>query len=91
MPMPASMARVSLVCLLTETETARFHKLLGQVLAAPGMKAKHLGEAIVQTLEGVLPGEDIRGRIAGKLMAVYMEQDFDGDRWVDIDPGPPDA
>jgi hypothetical protein len=91
--MPRPLPRVSLVCVLSELEAARFHKLLGGMLATPGMKSKHLGEVIIQTLEVVLPGEDVRGKMANKLIAIYMERDFkpEDERWRKIDPGPPDA
>ncbi len=81
--------RVTLVVKLSEIECRRFQNLLERATADGDLGL--LPKRILDCLDFVLPTENIRERIAGHLFAVYLDKNFDGERFDELAPPQADA
>lgn len=74
--------RVTLILALTDIEVSRFDKLMegygGLDLAAYPAR---MSEAIYRSLEAVLPGDNVRARFSGEVVAIVRCDGPPAQRW----------
>lgn len=80
---------VTLVIRLSEIECRRFQALLDRATADGDLTL--FSKRVMDCLDFVLPTENVRERVAGHLFAVYLDKNFNGERFDVLAPARSDA